>query len=307
MHRIEKAVHSVDHGYFETFTRAENEQLPKLWEQLKDKEIHWPPGDDEARNCMAVRHLRACNHNLKKTVKRIERYSSLRQHYHVDNLTIDDVKDTVRDMGFMFLGINKLGAPTVFFHAKDIKGENLSILEGVLSWVYLLEYIDRLHPKNMAPLVVVVDMKGLKIAKYLTPKMILWGAKTKLTSRNLLNELYPRRFSYVAVYCQASTLYTFLYKLGRMVDTIGKRVDGGKSYRALHVLHEPGQIPRDMGGDSDITVDSFIEQCKEHDQHVLGGPYHVDEVELRKYPKKDRAKFESHEQPQHHSPAVSPA
>ncbi len=322
--RLERGLLLTDGGRFTTFTRAEEEAITTMLARMADKPSEfpaWAPEDnDMARRCLVCRYLRDTSLNVDKAIRKFNKAQRIRREYAVSSLTCAAVEDTLRKLGIVYIGASSLGSPTLLYRTKDIKPAEIGVLDLILAYLWIFEAIERDNATNMAPVTFIVDVGGEKLGRHLKPAIALKEAKMRMRSLNLFPVLYPRRLNYLGVFCKGTGLTAAVVRAVSPFKALAWHshiLDGGKDYRALQLMFDEADIPREYGGTREWGVNECIEAWRS--EGVLGDAYSLDEAILRKYPKKERGKYQRHTEEEHrspeehhspvehHSPAVSPA
>ncbi|KAG9395105.1 CRAL-TRIO lipid binding domain [Carpediemonas membranifera] len=303
LRRIEHGVFATDNGRFDAFTRVEREKLVQFWATLEGASINWPAHlAEQDRECLVMRYLRSNDLNVKKAIASLKRASQLREDYHIDDLNIAQIGEAVRKLGYLPLGLTKMGSPAFTVSIVDVDLGRLEVLSSVLAWVYLCEYIDRTYPRNMAPLTCLVDCKGKPLGPLLRPLLRHPSTLLLLKTRTLklTRELYPRRLNMTIVYMQPHGLLKPMAKLAPMLFSKMLKYHSvvSDSFDAFDLLFEDeNAIPVRYGGKREWDVNRFIDERRqaeapEHDDTPLEDFHRVEPTVLHRYPKAGRDQFE---------------
>ncbi|KAG9392189.1 CRAL-TRIO lipid binding domain [Carpediemonas membranifera] len=303
LRRLENAIYATDHGHFEgTFTRVEREKLSMFWASIEGSSINWPKHlAEEDRECLVMRYLRANNLNVSKAISSLKRAGDRRAEYHLDDLNIAQIGEGVRRLNFLPLGLNKMGSPTFSLSIVDLDLNNLQMLESVLAWTYLCEYIDRTYPRNMAPITCIMDCQGKALSSLVKPVLRhpLTLIKMDARSLKLTRDVYPRRLDMTFVYCKPHGIIKPIAKIGPFFykNMISYHNVFDDTYDSFDLLFEDeNAIPVRYGGKREWDINRFIDERRqaeapEHGETPLEDFHMIEPTALHHYPKSEQARF----------------
>ncbi|KAG9395934.1 CRAL/TRIO N-terminal domain [Carpediemonas membranifera] len=304
---LEKSLNRTDSGNFSHISPAEQEKLASLTIKLRDELSSLLPSyyADEP-DYFLLRYLRANKLKLKKTINHLRRAATMRKDYAMDDLTIDKIASCLRQLAFLPLGVNQYGSPTFVCRLKDVQYKELGMYFSTISWLYLLEITQRMHPTCLAPVTLILDCKDAHLRQFMPKPALLMAIRTEFRNHAVTKTMFPRWGRGPVIVCNPSRSLKYVIKAVIPLEP-GQydEIDGKRSYDVFRLLFTSDEIPTTYGGSKVLDIDRFIAERKrvECPDRPLTGVHRIAKSALKHYPKKERMRLQEPEQP-HPTPGL---